>query len=1092
MSDWFDQYLDGLSDPGLTMYFPPDPPTNAKGAKQRLMFDAVASSEEEHRLLYEARLALENHGGENPSGENPGGNGDNAWELGYRFLYISPPRTSLGQFLWYRGANFTTVQLTVTQSTFARVDPKLVYSLGSQSVNILNRPLGNICTNLHLYTNLQYVQFIGQTDTFLHQALDNRLNLITANLPSNGLLTTNFQALNNNSSLTTVDLTNNPSLNSLIIQNAPKLASGLTFTACNALTYIDVTNCGIVSDLGVNGTFNSVTTTILDQNPGWSNVVFNSFIPNNVNLSWKNGGRNITAIDLAYGDDTAPLQVADFTGSLSACTSFTANSRNLVNAYLGNLGVGAKADVSINNYNTGTLKIVDFSGAKAVRYNGSNHFGSVSINSNNLPSLDLSDLTITTLNLDSSRGLSLLNIDRCSFNTFNFDASNNTLYNGLPINTVFNNVSCTGTFTAANNKSNKDLTFNSCYIQYPYIAGNSSLSSVTINNPLYTNSVGDFSSNVLTQFSINGGVTTPFTSLNLSNNKLTTLNFASRNWGSSLTLTSNSISSIDLAGSSGGTLTLNSNPLNTLTNSGTGSYYTGTIFLQNMTGKLSSFNSSTLKLSAGYYTFYNAPSITNIDISGDPVWQGFSASSMTALSALTFSTTHSVQTVSVDTITPLRTLNLSGLSASNSTIVTNNPSLTALDISNTKVNQLSIYNNASLQSINTNAAMLTGSISVQANPSLTAFSFSTAPTTITQVDILTNTAITTLNVSGLSASNYINISSNTSLSSLNIDNVVAGSLTTSNNPKLSSFGFNYINVNGGFNCASNSLSGFTGYPTGTITGELNLGYNKSILTVANLSAMSVGTLRCNTTLTSLSVGNFTAPTVALANTGLTSISMGTSAFKNCTYLDLINNNLTSTGLSGILTKLNANGLSNGTVTFNGGTNALSSTAATPALALIGKGWKVIDETYNTVVNPGFETGDLVGWYSSNNVFVVTDELPHTGSYSVQFNSDGSYLYDLLVSDSTIIPPNAVLTFWMYVANADPGAYGSVGMDYNPNDYIDISNDLQYGSPGWVQYSLNLSPGYTYNQIIVTIDDSNGNNGNLNVYFDDFKITYRSI
>lgn len=1074
--DWFDSYLDALGDPGYTQYFPPDAPANQKGAKQRLLFDAVASSEEEQRSLFDARMELENHGGENPSGENPGGNGDNAWELSYRYLYVTPTTTS---FSWYSGINFNGTN-GVTQSTFTRVNPQLVRGIRTSLV------LSDICNNMHLYTNLQYVNFSNQSDTFTHRALDNRLNIITAILTPN-LLSTNFQALNNNSSLTTLILDNNTGLKSLIIQNAPKLASGLTFVNCTALTYIDLTNCGIAADLGFNnnGPFNSVTTTILDQNPGWFNVVFNSFIPNNVNLSWKNGGRNITAIDLAYGSNDTPLQVADFTGSLSACTSFTVNSRNLVNAYLGNLGVGAKADVTISNAIQSTLKIVDFSGAKAVRYNGSNHFGSVSINYNNLPSLDLSDLTITTLNLDQSLGLSLLNIDRCSFNTFNFDSSYGS-NNGLPINTVFNNVSCTGTFAATNNKSNKDLTFNSCYIQYPYIAGNSSLSSVTINNPLYTNSVGDFSSNVLTQFSINGGVTTPFTSLNLSNNKFTTFNFASRNWGSSLTLASNSISSIDLAGSSGGTLSLNSNPLNTLTNSGTGSYYTGIIYLQYMTGKLSSFNSSTLKLSAGTYNFYNTPSITNIDISRDPVWQGFNASSMIALSALTFSTTHSVQTFNVDTITPLRTLNLSGLSASNYTIVNNNPSLTALDISNTKVNQLSINNNASLQSINTNAAMLTGSISVQANPSLTAFSFSTAPTTITQVDIAANTAITTLNVSGLSASTYINIQSNTSLSSLNIDNVVTGSLIISNNPKLSSFGFNYINVNGGFDCTSNSLSGFTGYPTGTITSELNLGYNKPILTVANLSAMSVGTLRCNTTLTSLSVGNFTAPTVALANTGLTSISMGTSAFKNCTYLDLINNNLTSTGLSSVLTKLNANGLSNGTVTFNGGTNALSSTAATPALALIGKGWKVIDETYNTVVNPGFETGDFTGWMNDNGVFAVTNDLPHTGTYSVVF--DGSS-YDNLYSDQMFIPQNAVLTFWMYVISYDPGAIGYVGFQNGNN--VDISNYLRNNTSGWIQLSVNSGESGTYDNIIVYVDDSDNAEG-LTVYFDDFKITYGSI
>ena len=58
MQDWIDSYLDALSTPGQTVYFPPDAAHNHKGLKQRLMFDAAANSELEYRLLLEAEERL--------------------------------------------------------------------------------------------------------------------------------------------------------------------------------------------------------------------------------------------------------------------------------------------------------------------------------------------------------------------------------------------------------------------------------------------------------------------------------------------------------------------------------------------------------------------------------------------------------------------------------------------------------------------------------------------------------------------------------------------------------------------------------------------------------------------------------------------------------------------------------------------------------------------------------------------------------------------------------------------------------------------------------------------------------------------------
>jgi hypothetical protein len=417
----------------------------------------------------------------------------------------------------------------------------------------------------------------------------------------------------------------------------------------------------------------------------------------------------------------------------------------------------------------------------------------------------------------------------------------------------------------------------------------------------------------------------------------------------------------------------------------------------------------------------------------------------------------------------------------------NSTNLTAYNTTSFKLTATALYlsSNSFLSSVNlTGDFSAFSSYSINSNPVLKQLLLRN-PCILNAFSGSSN-SLNTLNLSAVSASGNINISYN-ALTALNLSyaSCSAGSISFNNNA-LSSLSVGIISAFGDFNPSNNWLSGFDGFPTGYVGGEINFSNNRPRISVANLSAVYVNSFRCNTNLSSLSAGNFSASTVALGNAGLSSIGLGTNAFNNCTWLDLINNNLNTTNLSAVLAKLNANGLSDGTVTFNGGTNALASTMPGVVSSLQGKNWLVVDSDYNLVLNPGFETGDLTNWPNDNGSFAVTSELPHTGTYSVVFNGTS---YDVLYSDQMSIPQNAVLTFWMYVAASDPGATGYVGFQ-NSGNAVDISSYLQNGT-GWIQLSVNSGESGTYDNIYVYVDDS-ANGSGLTVFFDDFKVTYNVI
>ena len=970
--DWLDSYLNELSNPGIKYYFPPDPPANGKGAKQRLLFDAVASSEAEMRYILEQA--------EVEGSEYFGGGGNSSWELGYRVLHYSPSTQNL---TWYTQSNFVGLPSTISLDAFKRINPRLVKSLRVASPSLI----ADTITNLQLYTNLDTVDFSYQQPQFIQEALDSKYGLASVTLVGNNnskLGYVNYKGLNNNSRLRYLDLTGNVKLTNIKVTNSPGF-NNLFYNFCPNVSSLDLSYCGFQSDASLQNDGNKIKEFILDGNP-----LYDAFYPQyiaNSNLceylSIRNGGQNIGSMV----NIPMPIYKADFTGGLSACTRvegwFNGTLREVL---LGDIGRYVPAYLTFAN--SPNLTAIDFSGAQQNISPSKYNFSNLDCAGTNIPFLNLAGLRFSSdVNI---RGIGNANIDNCYFAAYLANGYNSYAYKDME----FNGVSATD-WELYNNPNVYSYTFNKCYITNVVTTDlNTRLRSVTINN---TNPAASFSFSgnpALSAFSCTG---TPLAmvylnSVNINKPSIRLTDFNTKG----LSYNSNGVTNADFTGFQGTFLSLDGNPLSSIVNTGSGSLIDGS-FNCSYTN-LTAYNTTSFKLTATALNLSHNSFLSSVNLTGD-------------------------------------------FSAFSSYSINSNPVLKQLLLRNPCI--------------------------------LNTFSGS-------------SNSLNTLNLSAVSASGGINISYN-ALTALNLSyaNCSAGSISFNNNA-LSSLSVGIISAFGDFNPSNNWLSGFDGFPTGYVGGEINFSNNRPRISVANLSAVYVNSFRCNTNLSSLSAGNFSASTVALGNAGLSSIGLGTNAFNNCTRLDLINNNLNTTNLSAVLAKLNANGLSNGTVTFNGGTNALASTMPGVVSSLQGKNWLVVDSAYNLVLNPGFETGDLTNWTNENGVFAVTSDLPHTGTYSVVFNSTSS---DTLYSDQMSIPQNAVLTFWMYVAASDPEANGYVG--FQNGNTVDISSYLQNGTSGWIQLSVNSGESGAYDNISVYIDDSPNATG-LTVYFDDFKVTYNAI
>ena len=128
---------------------------------------------------------------------------------------------------------------------------------------------------------------------------------------------------------------------------------------------------------------------------------------------------------------------------------------------------------------------------------------------------------------------------------------------------------------------------------------------------------------------------------------------------------------------------------------------------------------------------------------------------------------------------------------------------------------------------------------------------------------------------------------------------------------------------------------------------------------------------------------------------------------------------------------------------------------------------------NSIVNPGFETGNFSGWSfcgtSDMNPTVSTNH-PHSGSYSGRMGSTNSNAGepngDSGICQQVTIPSSGQLSFWVYQISTEPDTtyewQEADLLDANGNRVVNFYTSVN-DYAGWVQKSYNLSTyaGHTY-------------------------------
>ena len=434
--------------------------------------------------------------------------------------------------------------------------------------------------------------------------------------------------------------------------------------------------------------------------------------------------------------------------------------------------------------------------------------------------------------------------------------------------------------------------------------------------------------NILTLQGI--GYFNKLTSLDCSNNGISSLDVSALTQLKTLNASSNQLTSIYLP-SSLETLNLSNNKKFT-TFSMCYNSALKSVDLSGCTGvtSLSMYNNTamtTLNVS-------NCSALTTLNCYNDKL----SSLSLTGCSALTSLDCHSNQLTSLGTLpTSLRTLNCSANKFSGSFTVAHNNNLTTLDISsNPSITTIYCYYNPSLTSLNVkNCSAMTrldcysnklSSLDLYGCSALTSLdcnsniitSLSNLPTSLKYLYCNNNKFSGTFNLSNRSTMLYLNISSNPSITTLNC---YSNALTT-------------LNVSGcsamtTLDCHGNQLTSLTNIPNSVqsmncsnnkFSGTFNLTGRSNLKTLDISSNPSINTINCySNALTTLNVSGCSAMTTldchgnkfaSLSVTGVSSLkTLDASDNPSLTTLNCYNNALTSLNLNGCstLTTLDCHG-----------------------------------------------------------------------------------------------------------------------------------------------------------------------------------------
>ena len=271
--DWFDDYLDALGDPGQKMHFPPDPPSNQRGAKQRLIFDAAASYEAEMRTRIQAtRYELERH------------SGDSAYEIiaTANYLVYSPSTQTI---LYTTAGGFGGTSSTVTLAAF-------------QAVPVTSPDVNNGTAFRTKIAQIKYLD-LSQNNFSLTFTFGSNTNLVTLSLSGNKSTPSSI-TINSNNNLRSINLdnvlcsnivvSNNVSLSSLSLSGTGTGGATLDCNTCN-LSTLNVSN--YTSTLNtLNCHINKIKT--LDCSPFSSLVNLNCYVNSLTSLTLPNAGGSLS------------------------------------------------------------------------------------------------------------------------------------------------------------------------------------------------------------------------------------------------------------------------------------------------------------------------------------------------------------------------------------------------------------------------------------------------------------------------------------------------------------------------------------------------------------------------------------------------------------------------------------------------------------------------------------------------------------------------------------------------------------------------------------------------------------------------------
>ena len=128
---------------------------------------------------------------------------------------------------------------------------------------------------------------------------------------------------------------------------------------------------------------------------------------------------------------------------------------------------------------------------------------------------------------------------------------------------------------------------------------------------------------------------------------------------------------------------------------------------------------------------------------------------------------------------------------------------------------------------------------------------------------------------------------------------------------------------------------------------------------------------------------------------------------------------------------------------------------------------------NSIVNGGFDAGDLSGWTASGTASVVSSGA-HGGTYAARLGSTAPTSGDSSVAQTFVVPSgSSKVSFWYNVTCPDTVTYDwatATLRDNTANTTKRVLAKTCVGSSGWRQVSAAVTAGHSYTLTVTSHDD----------------------